>query len=157
MKKILIILGHPDTNSFCYHLCETYLNAAKNNGAEVKQIIVAELSFNPSLKYGYKKTTSLEKDLLESQKLIKWADHLVFIYPIWWGTMPALLKGFIDRVFIPGFAFKYRTNSICWDKLLIDKTARVITTMDAPYLIYRLLYGRSGHYQIKNLFWSFVV
>ncbi len=74
----------------------------------------------------------LEEDLVEAQRLIKWANHLVFVFPVWWSAPPALLKGFLDRVFLPGFAFKYREDSSQWDKLLKGKSARLIITSDAP-------------------------
>jgi NAD(P)H dehydrogenase (quinone) len=83
-------------------------------------------------------------------KLIKWADHLVFVYPTWWGTMPALLKGFIDKVFLPGFGFKYRKDSVWWDKLLTGKSARLIVTMDTPPWYFRWVYGRPSHNAMKK-------
>ncbi len=88
--------------------------------------------------------------MIESQELIQWASHLVFVYPTWWGTMPAMLKGFIDRVFLPGFAFQYRKDSMWWDKLLKGKSARIIVTMDTPPWYYLLFYGRPGHNAIKK-------
>ena len=91
-----------------------------------------DLDFNSILKHGYRQWTELEPDLLMIQQDIVDADHLVFEYPTWWGTCPALLKGLIDRVFLPGFAFKYRDNSLFWDKLLKGNTARLIVTMDTP-------------------------
>jgi 1,4-dihydroxy-2-naphthoate polyprenyltransferase len=77
-------------------------------------------------------------------ELVAWADHLVFVFPTWWGTMPAALKGFLDRVFIPGFAFEDREDGRGWDKLLEGKSAHLITTMDTPRLIYRWIYGAPG-------------
>src|SRR5690606_7614580 len=75
---------------------------------------------------------------------IQWAEHLVVVYPTWWGTMPAILKGFFDRTFLPGFAFKYRKDSQYWDKLLSGKTAHVIITADTPVWYNILEYQRSG-------------
>jgi putative NADPH-quinone reductase len=72
------------------------------------------------------------------------------IYPTWWGTYPALFKGFIDRVFLPKFAFGYRENSVFWDKLLTGKTARIITTMDTPKWYYSLIYKSPGHNSVKK-------
>lgn len=82
--------------------------------------------------------------------LIKWADHLVWIHPVWWGGLPAITKGFIDRIFLPGFAFQYRENSIFWDKLLKGKTARIISTLDQPGWAYHLLFGRPSINQLKK-------
>ena len=101
-------------------------------GAEVREVFLADLRFDPVLHHGYKEIQELETDPVHAQELIKWADHLVFVYPLWWATMPALLKGFLDRTLLPDFAFKYRPNSPFWDKDLTGKTARMIITMDAP-------------------------
>lgn len=87
----------------------------------MEEIRLRDLKFNPILEYGYRKRTELESDLLDSQKKILWADHIVWIYPVWWGSVPALLKGFLDRVLIPGFAFKKREGSVWWDKFLTGR------------------------------------
>lgn len=156
MKKILIINGHPDQDSFITALAEVYAKGARAQaGAEVEVLHLAALEFDLILKYGYKKRTELEPDLLHAQELLKAADHTVWLYPTWWGGMPALLKGFIDRVFLPGFSFKYRDNSPFWDKLMKGKTARVITTMDAPVWYYRLAYSNAGHKVIKRIILGF--
>ncbi len=128
-KKILIINGHPDRESLNFAIAEAYKKGAVSSGYEVKEIVVRDLNFNPNLQFGYRKRTELEKDLLESQDKIKWAEHIVWIYPVWWGSIPAILKGFIDRVFLPGFAFEKRENSVWWDKLLTNKTARITVTI----------------------------
>jgi putative NADPH-quinone reductase len=109
-----------------------------------------DLEFSPILKYGYRKKTKLETDLINVQNDILESDHLVFVYPTWWGTQPALLKGFIDRVFLPKFAFRYRENSLLWDKLLKGKTGRLIVTMDTPKWYYNLVYKRPGHNSMKK-------
>ncbi len=72
------------------------------------------------------------------------------VHPVWWGGLPALTKGFIDRLFLPGFAFKYRENSSFWDKLLKGKTAHIINTLDQPGWYYRLVYGRPSVNQLKK-------
>jgi putative NADPH-quinone reductase len=81
---------------------------------------------------------------------IKWADHLVWVHPVWWGGLPAITKGFIDRLFLPGFAFQFRENSVWWDKLLTGKTAHIITTLDQPSWFYRFAYGRPSVNQLKK-------
>ncbi|MBC7714831.1 MAG: NAD(P)H-dependent oxidoreductase [Rhizobacter sp.] len=138
--RTLIILGHPDKKSLCAAFADSYEKGAREKGGEVKRLNLSELSFNPNLRQGYKVIQNLEADLVESQNLIKWANHLVIIYPVWWGSVPAIMKGFIDRTFLPGFAFKYREHSNQWDKLLSGKSARMIVTSDAPawwlYLTY---------------------
>jgi len=148
-KKILIIQGNPNPGSYCSALAKAYFNGAIQGGAEARFIQLHELTFNPNLAFGYAKRSELEKDLLEAQEAIKWAEHLVFVYPTWWGTLPALLKGFLDRVLLPGFAFKYREGSVLWDKLLKGKTARLIVTMDAPVWYNRFIIGQPGHRAMK--------
>ncbi|WP_295652590.1 NAD(P)H-dependent oxidoreductase [uncultured Mucilaginibacter sp.] len=150
MKKILIINGHPNPDSFCFALAEAYKKGAINAGAEVKEIVIRDLAFNPNLQFGYRQRTVLEPDLLECWEKIKWADHLVWVHPVWWGGLPAITKGFIDRLFLPGFAFQYRENSVWWDKLLKGKTAHIITTLDQPGWYYWLVYGRPSVNQLKK-------
>lgn len=138
--RTLILLGHPDKKSLCAGLADNYEKGAREKGGDVMRLNVSDLSFNSNLRQGYKVIQNLEPDLVEAQRLIKWASHIVIIYPVWWGSVPAIFKGFIDRVFLPGFAFKYRENSPMWDKLLSGKSGRLIVTSDAPawwlYLTY---------------------
>lgn len=149
-KKILLINGHPNKESFNFGITAAYKKGAENSGAEVKEIIISELNFNPNLQFGYQKRTELEPDLLDAWEKIKWADHLVWVHPVWWGGLPAITKGFIDRLFLPGFAFKHRENSLWWDKLLIGKTAHIITTLDQPSWYYWFAFGRPSVNQLKK-------
>jgi putative NADPH-quinone reductase len=151
MKNILIIHGHPDKESFSTALFDAYKKGAVASGAIVKEIIISDLQFNPNLGMGYRKRTELEPNLLDAQEKIKWATHLVWIYPVWWGSLPALLKGFIDRVFLPGFAFQKRENSVWWDKLLTGKSARIISTLDQPAWYYWLVYREPSNNAMKKL------
>lgn len=155
-RKILIINGHPDEESFNFGLSKAYCKAALAAGADVKIIEIRALSFNPNLQYGYRKRTELEPDLIEAQKSIMWAEHLVWIYPVWWGSVPAIMKGFIDRVFLPGFAFQKKENSVWWDKYLGGKTARLICTLDQPAWYYKWVYGSPSHKAMKKLTMQFV-
>lgn len=149
-KKIVIINAHPDYASFNFSLTAAYKRGALLAGAEVKEIVIADLRFNPNLQFGYQKKMEWERDLVEAWEKIVWAEHLVWVHPVWWGGMPSLAKGFIDRVFLPGFAFKYRKNTVYWDKLLKGKTARIITTLDQPGWYYWLVYGRPSVNQLKK-------
>jgi len=155
-KKILLINGHPDQESFNYAISEAYLKGAEQTDSEIRTLNIRELEFNPNLQFGYRKRTELEPDLLDAQELIKWADHLVWIYPVWWGSVPAIMKGFIDRVFLPGFAFKKRDGSVWWDKYLTGKTARLICTLDQPVWFYRWVNGKPSHHAMKRLTLGFV-
>lgn len=150
MKKILIINGHPNRDSFNVGLAEAYKKGAVHSGAEIQEITIADLEFNPNLQFGYQKRMELEPDLLKAWEIIQWADHLVWVHPVWWGGLPAITKGFIDRLFLPGLAFKYRENSVWWDKFLTGKTAHIITTLDQPSWYYRIFYGRPSINQLKK-------
>lgn len=150
-KKILLIQGHPDSESFCASLAHAYKKGAAAAGADIQEIRVAELQFNLNLQFGYRQRTELEPDLLAAQEKIQWSDHFVWIYPVWWGSVPAVLKGFIDRTFLPGFAFKKRENSVWWDKLLQGKSARIISTLDQPAWYYWLVYRQPSTNAMKKL------
>ena len=99
MKKILVINGHPNPESLNHALASAYVNGAQFSGAQVEYIVISELDFNPNLRYGYQQRTELEPDLLSAWEKIQWADHLVWVHPVWWGGIPAIMKGFIDRLF----------------------------------------------------------
>ncbi|KXN98920.1 NADPH-quinone reductase [Aequorivita aquimaris] len=150
MKKILIINGHPDKESFSFGLSEAYKKGAEKSNAEIKEINIRELTFNPNLEFGYRKRTELEPDLLDAQDKIKWADHIVWVYPVWWSSVPAIMKGFLDRILLPGFAFKKRENSLFSDKCLTGKSARIICTMDQPTWFYKLVYRSPSHNAMKK-------
>lgn len=154
-KRILVILGHPNSDSFCGALANAYVEGAKAAGNEVQLISVGDLSFDPVLHKGYNSIQALEPDLVAGQSAITWAQHIVFVYPIWWGAMPALLKGFIDRIFLPGFAFKYRDGSQFWDRLLSGRSAHLLVTMDTPPWYFRWVYRMPGHNQMKRTILEF--
>jgi putative NADPH-quinone reductase len=151
MKKILLIQGHPDSMSFNYALHSSYKAGAERAGAEVREIFVGELDFNPNLKCGYRQRTPLEPCLIEAQEKIKWAEHIVIFYPVWWGSVPAVLKGFLDRTFLPGFAFQKREGSVWWDKLLKGRSARIISTLDQPPWYFWLINGSPTDKALKRM------
>ena len=150
MKNILIINGHPNKESFNFALAEAYLKGIQTTDANVSVIAIADLDFDPNLKFGYQERMELEPDLKAAWNKIKEADHLIWIHPVWWGGLPAITKGFIDRLFLPGMAYQYRENSVWWDKLLKGKTAHIVTTLDQPSFYYRLLYTRPSVNQLKK-------
>lgn len=148
--EVLIINAHPDKESFCYALAEKYMQVCKNGNVRCNLVHLVDLSFNPILKYGYRMPTELEPDLIKMQQLISAVNHIVVVFPIWWGTYPALLKGFIDRVFLPGFAFKYKPGSHLCEKKLTGKTATVLATMDTPIWYSRLVYKSTAINSLKK-------
>jgi putative NADPH-quinone reductase len=150
MKKILVIQAHPDPESFNAALAKAYIQGAEKTGAEVKLLVISELNFDPVLRFGYRKRSELEPDLIQAWEWISWADHLVWVHPVWWGGLPALSKGFIDRLFLPGMAFSYHENSNFQVKLLRGKTAHILTTLDQPGWYYWLIYGRPSVNMLKR-------
>jgi len=157
-KNILLILGHPSENSFCNALLDAYRTGAEKAGANCKTIYISRLNFNVSLADGYKngEAMQLEDDLIEAQQLMQWADHVVMAYPNWWGFMPAVAKGFIDRVLLPGFAFKHRSGNIFPDKLLKGKSIRLLVTMDTPKWWFYLIYRASQYQILKDIVFGYV-
>lgn len=154
-KKIVVILGTSDPASFCAALTDEYVASAEKAGHSVRCFKLGEIDFDPVLRHGYREIQPLEPGLVSIQEAITWSEHLVFVYPIWWGGMPAVLKGLFDRVFLPGFAFKYREGSQFWDKLLAGRSAHVITTMDTPPWYFRLVYRNPAHNQIRRTILEF--
>ena len=147
--KVLCILGHPRTDSLGGALCASFVEGARASGAEVRELAVAALSFDPDVHVPSPEDQAHEDDVRRVQSLIAWADHLVFVYPTWWGAMPARLKGLLDRCLTPGFAFRHRDDGT-WDKLLDGKTAQLLTTMDTPPWVYRFVHGSPGFRQLER-------
>ena len=126
MKKILVFLGHSDKSSYSSHLADVYEAEARAAGSEVVRLNISDLQFDPVLHMGYKTIQALEPDLMTVQDKINWADHIVFVYPNWWVTMPAVMKGMFDRVWLPGFAFNFDKVTKKLIERLKGKTSRVI-------------------------------
>jgi putative NADPH-quinone reductase/1,4-dihydroxy-2-naphthoate octaprenyltransferase len=141
--RCLLILAHPRRDSLCGALFDACARGARHAGVECRELILSELRFDPDVHARSPEEQPLEPDLVRAQRDLGWAEHLVFVYPTWWGTFPALLAGFLDRVLTPGFAFRHITHAR-WDKLLAGRTADLITTMDTPPLVYRFVYRSPG-------------
>ncbi|BAV63234.1 NAD(P)H-dependent oxidoreductase [Sphingobium cloacae] len=138
--RVLILDGHPDEGRLASHLLDIY-QAALGDGFEVERIAVRDLAFEPNLRRGYAEVQPLEPDLERVAAAIIACDHLVVGFPMWWGSEPALLKGFIDRVLLPGFAFRYHRDDPFWDRLLAGRSADAIVTTDTPSWYLWLAYG----------------
>ena len=117
-------------------------------GHRVETLNLRELALEKYLRYGHDRRYIPEGDVLKVQGLISGSDHLVFVYPTWWAGLPSLLHLFFEMVFSPGFAFRYHDRMgkkiVGWDKLLKGKSARIISTMDAPPWYYKWIMGDPG-------------
>jgi 1,4-dihydroxy-2-naphthoate polyprenyltransferase len=141
--KVLIVVGHPRRQSLCQALASAYGSGARRAGAKVRELRLAELSFDPNLRSFDPVRQAVEDDIAHARAMLAWAEHVVFVYPTWWGTMPAVLKGFLDRALAPGFAFG--ENERGFVPLLTRRSAELLTTMDTPRWVYRWIYGAPGH------------
>lgn len=144
-RRVLIIDAHPDPdpNHFVHALAREYASAAEAAYHEVLVLELATLDF-PIIR---KPCEWLEAEappvIVRVQNDIEWADHLVILYPLWLGDVPALLKAFLEQVMRPGFALEYRTSGLPL-KLLQGRSARVVVTMGMPALFYRLVYSANS-------------
>ena len=150
MKNVLIINGHPDKESFNWALAESYKNDATMVEAQVETSDLIDLKFDPILKYGYRIPYELEPDLQEAIQKIKKADHIVWFFPMWWYGLPALLKGFIDRTFLPNITFKYQKGKLFPEKLLKGKTSRMVITSDTVSWYHTYFMGKPVINQMKK-------
>lgn len=153
--RILLVFGHPNPDRFCAALARSYVEGALASGHKVRELVLHRLQFDPILHAGYRAEQPLEPDLQQAQSDLRWAEHVVFVYPVWWGGVPALLKGFLDRVLSPGFAFRYRAGSSLWDRLLSGRSARLIVTLDTPGWYFRWVWGAPAHRQMRRMVLEF--
>lgn len=138
-KRILIIDGHPDSRAerYVHALSKAYFDGAHLGGHEVRSIIVSELEF-PLLRTSEDfRDGRAPEPIRRCQELIVWANHVVILFPLWLGSMPALLKGFLEQTLRPGFAFDESAHDGFPKKLLSSRSARIIVTMGMPALFYR--------------------
>ena len=150
MKKIVVINGHPNKDSFNSVIADSYIQSAINADSEVRYIAIGELNFNPNLQFGYRQRMELEPDLIKALEDLQWSEHQVWIHPLWWLGMPAIMKGFFDRAFLPGITFKSNRKEGA-DGLLKGKTGRIITTAgDLSIDTYEEVYKSSGLVQLKK-------
>ena len=138
-RRILVLQGHPDSagRHLCHALAESYANGAAEGGHEVRIVTIGELEF-PLLrsKDDWERGT-LPVGLAEAQASIAWAQHIVLVFPLWLGGMPALVKGFLEQVARPGFALSKPEGNGFAKKLLTGRSARLVVTMGMPAAVYR--------------------
>jgi 1,4-dihydroxy-2-naphthoate octaprenyltransferase len=153
--NVLIINGHPRKDSLSEALVYAYAAGARAAGVNLSLLHLHELTFNQNVTHFSPGKQYLEPPLQRAQELIAWAHHVVFVYPTWWGTMPALLKGFLDRVLTAGFAFEDIEGGTGYAPLLRGKSAQLITTMDTPLWVYTWIYRAPGHNAMRRAILQF--
>jgi len=138
-RRIAIIQGHPDGASAHYGhaLAAAYEDSATAAGHETRRLDVAQMQIAPLLSKAEWENAVPSAAVLEAQRVIEWAEHLVIFYPLWLGAMPALLKAFFEQVFRPGFAVARHQSELVWHKKLGGRSARIVITMGMPALVYR--------------------
>lgn len=141
-------MANPDNESFTAALAKAYADGARAAGHEVRLTNIGDMKFDPILHKGYKVIQAYEPDLVKFQEDVRWSNHFVTVFPIWWSDVPALLKGLIDRAWMPGFAFNFRKGLIPgWYRRLKGRSARVIATSDThPCLLWILFGGNINSY-----------
>lgn len=149
-QRIVLIQGHPDavTHHLGHALEDAYAQGAEAAGHAVRRVPVALLDFPLLRSQQAWQEGELPSALVQAQADIAWAQHLVLFFPLWLGDMPALLKGFLEQVARPGFAFKPDGDNPFAHKGLAGRSARVVVTMGMPALVYRW-YFRA--HSVKNL------
>lgn len=143
-KRILIIQGHPDAREahYCHALARAYEAGASAAGHEVRSLDVARLDF-PLIRSRREFESEPPAPIRAAQEQIRWAHHLVIVYPLWLGTLPALLKAFFEQTFRYGFATGTSGKGFP-EKLLAGRSARIVVTMGMPATAYRYLFRAHG-------------
>ena len=157
-KRILIINGHPGQRSLSRTLANAYEDGASSSEHQVRTVHLHDLQFDLDHENGgYRNTKPLEPALEAFLQDMEWAEHIVMTTPMWWGGMPAKLKGLFDRAFLPGRAFNPR-KIVCGapEPLLTKKSARVIVTSDTPSWFMGLVYRNALFHQIRKQLFRFV-
>lgn len=147
--KVVIVFNHPYDGSFCNAILQAVQNGLSRGNHEFDLIHLDKDNFNPVMTSGdlkaFRDKKPVDPKVLEYNERIKEADHLVFIFPIWWELMPALMKGFVDKVIFPGVAYDYKDASNTYMKPLWTNLTgmTMITTMNTPNWAYWLIFGNA--------------
>lgn len=158
-KRIFILNGHPAATSLSRTLAETYAGAARAAGHDVRIAHLHDLNFDPDYEYaGYATQKPLEPQLEQVLTDIEWSQHMVLTTPMWWGGLPAKLKGLFDRTLLPGRTFDTRTTTAMGlpAPMLAGRTGRVFMTSDTPGWIMGLFYRSAMLRQVRDQILGFV-
>ncbi len=144
-KRVVITQGHPDPagHHLLHAMADAYAEGATAAGHQVRRIEVSRLEFSLLRTQSEFETGALPPTLVQARDDMRWAEHWVFLFPLWHGTMPAQFKGFLEHIFRPGFALEYQQNGFP-KKLLTGRSARIVVTMGMPAFLYRWYFGAFG-------------
>jgi putative NADPH-quinone reductase len=150
MARIAIIQGHPTAGGghFCHALAESYRRGAAQGGHEVRLIPIAEVDFPLLRSKAEWESAPPPPAIAGAQETVVWAEHLVIVYPLWLGAMPALLKGFLEQLLRPAFMTGSSGSGVGWKRAPKGRSARIVATMGMPALLYRWYFGA---HSIKSL------
>ncbi len=152
--NILVVNGHPSSDSLVGALAENYTAGARDKGHAVEVLRLSELRLEPYMSYQHGSANPVvTPELNAMREQLIWADHFVFAYPIWWGLPPALLKVYFEVVFAPKIAFRYlppQGGIVRWEKLLAGRTAQLLVTGDAPPWFWRYVRGAADERALKR-------
>ena len=152
--KTLIVYNHPREGSFCSAVREAVENGLKTGNHEYKVIDLDRDGFDPVMRekdlkafvtagrIGEDGLEEVDPLVLRYMKMMRWAEQIVMIFPIWWMTTPAMTKGFIDKVIFPGIVYKMEGGKLV-SKLSSLKQVTIITTMNTPSEVYHDIFGNS--------------
>lgn len=155
MRRILVINANPKPQSLGKAMALRYAEQASIKH-QVEVLHLSDMEFQLDLNLGYDQSLPLEADLQRFQEQLSWAEHIVIISPVWWGSMPAKLKGLFDRTLLPGFAFKFHKGKSMPEKLLKGRTSELIITLDTPTYWYKWVQGNPIYHQFKRTILDFI-
>ncbi|MDT8991976.1 NAD(P)H-dependent oxidoreductase [Curvibacter sp. APW13] len=149
-RNVLVVLGHPSSTSLSAALAQAYADGARAAGHQVRMLRLGELAFDPVLHGSNPHLQPLEADLRAAQEDMQWAQHMAWVFPVWWGSVPALLKGFLDRAFTSGYAYKFQPGASFPTPLLRGRTADLLVPLDTPPWYYRWIYRMPAVHQMRK-------
>lgn len=149
-RNVLVVLGHPSSSSLSAALARAYADGAREAGHAVRVLHLGDLVFDPVLHGSNPHHQALEPDLLAAQEDLRWAQHVAWVFPVWWGGVPAVLKGFLDRAFTSGYAYKFQPGASFPTPLLAGRTADLLVPLDTPPWYYRWVYRMPAIHQMRK-------
>jgi NAD(P)H dehydrogenase (quinone) len=157
--NVVIVFNHPYEGSYCNAILKSVTAGITKAGNTVDLIHLDQEGFNPVMTASDLKAFVARKpvdpQVIAYKERLDKADHLVFIFPIWWELMPAMTKGFIDKVIFPGVAYDYTEKGMMKKQIECIRSVTVITTMNTPGILYRLLFGNAiKRAIITGTFWK---